>query len=295
MKFPILRRLTSGAAAAGVLTAGLLGAAPAEAAAITGTATAKAAIRASAGSSGAVLGTLEAGQRIPTTAKAQGGWVQVRFRSKTAYVAAAKITTRTTKLPAAPKTLDKATTKVATGRLVVRTGPTRSSTVVGRIAEGSRVKLTGRLKTGYAETTFREQRRWVSVRYVVSVAQPAVPVTAAERGAAAVAFAKAQLGKPYKYGSAGPDSFDCSGLTLGAWKAAGVTLPRTSSAQFGTGTKIAKSDLMTGDLVFFYGSAPSHVAIYVGDGVIIHAPRAGKDVEYSKLAYMPFSGARRPA
>ena len=298
MTRPLLRRLTTGAAAAGVLAAGLLGATPAEAATVPGTATAETAIRASASTKAAVLGTLERGQRIPTTAKAKNGWVQVRFRLKTAYVASTRITTRTTRLPAAPKALDKATTKVATGRLVVRSGPAKSRAVVGRIAEGSTIKLTGRFKTGYAETVHRQQRRWVSVRYVVSAAKlqpkPAVPTTAAVRGAAAVAFAKAQLGKPYKYGSSGPGSFDCSGLTLSAWKAAGVTLPRTSQQQFAIGTKVAKADLRPGDLVFFYSSKPTHVAIYVGDGVLIHAPRAGKDVEYSKLTYMPFSGARRP-
>ena len=212
-------------------------------------------------------------------------------------MATAKITTASGKLPPAPTTLDKTTRKIATGRLVVRSGASKSSSVVGRIAEGSTVKLTGRLKSGYAETTFAQKRRWVSVRYVVSAAKApsTVPTTATARGAAAVAFAKAQLGKPYKYGSTGPAGFDCSGLTLAAWKAAGVLLPRSSQQQYATGAKIAKADLKAGDLVFFYGTKPTHVAIYVGDGVIIHAPRAGKDVEYSKLAYMPYSGARRPA
>ena len=300
MTRPVFRRLTAVVATAGLLAAGLLGATSAEAATVTGTATATTAIRASADTGAAVLGTLGRGQRIPTTAKAKNGWVQVRFRLKTAYVASARITTRTTKLPAAPKALDLTATKVATGRLVVRSGPAKSRAVVGRIPEGSTVRLTGRLRTGYAETVFQQQRRWVSVRYVVSAAKPeptptpAVPTTAAARGAAAVAFAEAQLGKPYEYGSDGPGSFDCSGLTLGAWKAAGVSLPRTSQQQFKIGTEIAKADLKAGDLVFFYGSEPSHVAIYVGDGVLIHAPRAGRTVEYSKLAYMPFSGARRP-
>ncbi|CAA9288228.1 MAG: hypothetical protein AVDCRST_MAG61-109 [uncultured Friedmanniella sp.] len=290
----LLLRLTATAASAGVLAAGLLGASPAEAATVTGTATAETTIRASAGSKATVLGTLARGQRIPATAKARNGWVQVRFRLQTAYVASAQITTRTTKLPAAPKVLPRTTTKVATARLVVRSGPAKSQAVVGRIAEGSTVKLTGRLKTGYAETVFQQQRRWVSVRYVVSAAKPPAAATSAARGAAAVAFAKAQLGKPYKYGSTGPASFDCSGLTLSAWKAAGVSLPRTSQQQFATGTKVAKADLRAGDLVFFYGSEPTHVAIYVGDGVLIHAARAGKPVEYTELSYMPYSGARRP-
>ena len=120
-------------------------------------------------------------------------------------------------------------------------------------------------------------------------------VAGSSRGATALAYARKQLGKPYRFGGAGPDAFDCSGLTLQAWKAAGITLPRVSQAQIGVGKPVAKSDLRAGDLVFFYSStAPSHVGLYVGNGVILHAPRTGKNVEYTKMAYMPFSGARRP-
>lgn len=286
MTRPLPRRLAAAAAAAGVLAGGLLGAAPAEAAAVTGTATAKTAIRGAAAAKGAVVGTLERGQRIPTTKGASNGWVQVRFRDKTAYVVAAALTTRTTKLPAAPAALARGT-RIATARLAVRDRAARSGALVGRIAEGASVKLTGTVTKGYAQTTLSGKQRWVSARYLA--APPAQ-----KPAARAVAFAKAQLGKPYAYGATGPKSFDCSGLTLSAWKAAGVTVPRTSQQQFGSGKRIAEADLRPGDLVFFYGKQPSHVAIYVGAGQVIHAPRAGRDVEYSKVAHMPFSGARRP-
>ena len=288
MTRPLLRRLAAGAAAAGVLAGGLLGAAPAEAAVVTGTTTAKTAIRSSAASGAAVVGLLERGQRIPTTKGARHGWVQVRFRDRTAYVAAAAVTTRTTKLPAAPTRLGKGT-RIATTRLAVRDRAAASGTLVGRVAEGSVVRLTGTVRTGYAQTTSAGGKRWVSVRYLA--APPAKHVSA---GARAVAFAEAQLGKPYRYGATGPKGFDCSGLTLSAWKAAGVTVPRTSQQQFRTGKKVAQADLRPGDLVFFYGQQPAHVALYVGGGQVIHAPRAGKDVEYSEVTSMPFSGARRP-
>lgn len=115
------------------------------------------------------------------------------------------------------------------------------------------------------------------------------------KGAKVVAFAKAQIGKPYVFSATGPSAFDCSGLTLAAWKSVGVQLSRTSQSQIHDGTSVAKSDLQPGDLVFFYSStAPSHVGIYVGNGSIIHAPRPGKSVEYIKMSYMPFSGAVRP-
>jgi peptidoglycan DL-endopeptidase CwlO len=124
--------------------------------------------------------------------------------------------------------------------------------------------------------------------------QESTPVsTGSGRGATALAFAKAQLGKPYQYASAGPDSYDCSGLTSASWKAAGVTLPRTSQAQFGVGRAVSKSELAAGDLVFFY-SGLSHVALYAGNGMVIHAPHPGSSVEYIKMSYMPYAGARRP-
>ena len=117
--------------------------------------------------------------------------------------------------------------------------------------------------------------------------------SSSSRGAKALAFAKKQLGDSYRYGATGPNAWDCSGLTGGAWKAAGVKIPRTSQAQYRSGRKVAKSDLKPGDLVFFY-SGISHVGIYAGGGKVIHASRPGKPVQYIKMSYMPYQGARRP-
>ena len=118
-------------------------------------------------------------------------------------------------------------------------------------------------------------------------------VTGSGRGAKALAFARSQLGKPYRFGATGPNAYDCSGLTGAAWRSAGVTLARTSQAQFHNGRAVSKSELQPGDLVFFY-SGISHVGLYAGNGMIIHAPRPGKGVQYIKMKYMPFAGARRP-
>ena len=113
------------------------------------------------------------------------------------------------------------------------------------------------------------------------------------RGARALAFARAQLGKPYRYASSGPDAYDCSGLTYAAWKSVGVSLPRSSRSQYGVGSYVSKSNLQPGDLVFFY-SPISHVALYAGNGTVLHAPRPGKVVQYIKMSYMPYAGAKRP-
>ena len=117
--------------------------------------------------------------------------------------------------------------------------------------------------------------------------------SSSSKGAKALAFAKKQIGDSYRYGATGPSSWDCSGLTGGAWKAAGVKIPRTSQAQFRSGKKVAKSDLKPGDLVFFY-SGITHVGIYAGNGNVVHASRPGKPVGTIKMKYMPYQGARRP-
>jgi len=118
-------------------------------------------------------------------------------------------------------------------------------------------------------------------------------ITSSGKGDKALAYAKAQLGEPYARSGAGPSSWDCSGLTMMAWGSVGVSLPHSSRQQFSRGRPVAKSDLQLGDLVFFYSDI-SHVALYAGNGQVIHAPRPGKSVEYIKMSYMPYAGARRP-
>lgn len=96
------------------------------------------------------------------------------------------------------------------------------------------------------------------------------------QAAAAIAYARAQLGKPYKYGATGPDAFDCSGLVQAAYKSAGVSLPRTTQQMCLKGTGVKRVDLVPGDLVF---PTIAHVGIYTGNGNIIDAPRTGSVVK----------------
>jgi cell wall-associated NlpC family hydrolase len=109
-----------------------------------------------------------------------------------------------------------------------------------------------------------------------------------------LAFAEKQLGKPYVWGAAGPSTYDCSGLTQAAWREAGVDLPRVTYDQVEFGTRVSRSDMLPGDLVFFYDDV-SHVGIYIGDGQMIHAPRPGDVVKVESIDYMPFHSAVRPA
>ncbi len=118
-----------------------------------------------------------------------------------------------------------------------------------------------------------------------------VPVSG--RAAAAVGYALAQVGDSYVYGAAGPSAFDCSGLTMMSWAQAGVGLPHSSSAQFGSGVHVSSGDLQPGDLVFYY-SPISHVGIYIGNGLIVHAANPGTGVAVAGVFSMPYSGAVRP-
>lgn len=115
-----------------------------------------------------------------------------------------------------------------------------------------------------------------------------VPVPDNAKGAAAVAAARTQIGQPYRSGgeSRAEGGFDCSGLTYFAWKSAGVTLPRSSSAQYAGSTRITKDDLAPGDLVFYAasGSRISHVALYAGKGKIIQAHKPGVKLSEDDLA-----------
>lgn len=111
---------------------------------------------------------------------------------------------------------------------------------------------------------------------------PAADSSYATKAAKAIAFARAQVGKPYVWGAAGPGSYDCSGLTQAAWKAAGFTLPRATTDQADAGTTVSLADAQPGDLVFFHDDS-SHVGVYVGNGTMIHAPRPGAYVREESI------------
>ncbi|MEV7597419.1 NlpC/P60 family protein [Kitasatospora sp. NPDC089797] len=112
-------------------------------------------------------------------------------------------------------------------------------------------------------------------------------------GRGAVAFALAQLGKPYLWGGTGPDSYDCSGLTSQAWLHAGKAIPRTSQEQWAQLQHVPLNQLRPGDLVIYFQDA-SHVAMYIGGGLVVQAPRPGAFIKVSPIGSMAILGAVRP-
>jgi cell wall-associated NlpC family hydrolase len=136
--------------------------------------------------------------------------------------------------------------------------------------------------------------------FAAPVPQPDTSPQSADIGSQIVRDALQHLGKPYRFAAAGPDAFDCSGLTLAIYRRFGVKLPHKAAIQATMGTAVSRSDLRPGDLVFFANKpdgSVGHTGIYIGNNQFIHAPRTGDVVKISRLdeGYYArhYSGARR--
>lgn len=119
------------------------------------------------------------------------------------------------------------------------------------------------------------------------------PLPSGGGAAAAVRYAYAQIGKPYQFGADGPGSFDCSGLTMMAWRQGGIALPHSAAGQYGIGRHVTRSELQPGDLIFRY-SPISHVAMYVGGGMQVAATHTGSTVKLQSAFQGPIVGYSRP-
>ncbi|MDD7813708.1 C40 family peptidase [Mycobacterium sp. CSUR Q5927] len=138
----------------------------------------------------------------------------------------------------------------------------------------------------------RAEVRALLAAAAITVAAVLLPPTAAAEPAV-VDAARSAIGKPYVWAATGPNAFDCSGLVVWSYAQAGVAVPRTSQQQANSGIPVARADLEPGDVVVFYANA-SHVGIYEGGGMVIHAPAPGRPVvEVPIDAAGPYRTARR--
>ncbi len=191
-----------------------------------------------------------------------------------------------------------ATQEKAAADAVAKTMAKQKSTIENALADEQR--LYSSLKADQLRK-LRAQQRLAAARAQAqarasrsrSFDVPTYNGPASGRAAVAVQAAYAQIGKPYSWGASGPGSFDCSGLTMWAWGKAGVSLPHSSQAQYGSGPHVSRSDLQPGDLVF-YGSPIHHVGIYVGNGNMIEAPHSGAYVRVASYSRGDYVGAVRP-
>ncbi|MFD9934935.1 NlpC/P60 family protein [Streptomyces massasporeus] len=166
-------------------------------------------------------------------------------------------------------------------------------TITGKL--GSARQLLSRLgvqERSQLGTSSDRASRSAGARDTLTAPGPASAQAPNSRAATAVSYAYQKLGSPYVWGATGPNAFDCSGLVQAAYRAAGVSLPRTTYSQIAVGRRVSRSELLPGDLVFFYAGI-SHVGIYVGNGRMIHAPNPSAPVRVAPLDEMPFAGATR--
>jgi cell wall-associated NlpC family hydrolase len=168
-------------------------------------------------------------------------------------------------------------------------------TITGKLDAARRLlsRLTAEERAGFAENGTGTDRASRDAAARDALTPPDGAAAAPDsRAQSAISYAYSKLGSPYVWGATGPDAFDCSGLVQAAYRSAGVSLPRTTYAQIGAGRRVARSELLPGDLVFFY-SGISHVGIYVGNGQMIHAPNPSAPVRVAPIDEMPFAGATR--
>lgn len=179
---------------------------------------------------------------------------------------------------------------VNTNGLNIRAGASTSYSVISQSHKGDTVKLLDKNTNGwYKVELVNGVIGWCNGTYLENIREGYLPESnpdIKETIQEVIKVAKAQIGKPYSYGSSGPNSFDCSGLTLYAYQnGAGITLPRNSKSQATAGKYVSKSELQVGDLVFFNtsGSGISHVGIYLGNNEMVHAPSSGKSVSIANM------------
>jgi cell wall-associated NlpC family hydrolase len=164
----------------------------------------------------------------------------------------------------------------------------RTSTARRSFRPGRRVAIALLAGAGVALTPMTAQ---AAVASPASVSAPVVAPTHVAQ--VAVDTALAQLGKPYVWAGTGPNGYDCSGLTQSAYRAAGIALPHSSSGQSRVGTPVSRASLQPGDLVFFY-SPVGHVGVYIGNGLMVHAPTTGDVVKIANIDTMGgYNSARR--
>jgi cell wall-associated NlpC family hydrolase len=157
-------------------------------------------------------------------------------------------------------------------------------------------QLAGYLEAEQARQEAARRAAWSG--YISGVGTVQSWLQAGPVARAAVRWALAQLGDPYRWGASGPDSFDCSGLTSSAYRAAGVAIPRVSRAQWGAGPHVAVDRLVPGDLVFYADNPRDpatihHVGMYIGNGLMVHAPHTGDVVRVASIWRESYAGATR--
>ena len=231
-----------------------------------------------------IIGSLFKGQKVEYISKS-GDWLKVKYNGTTGYVHGDYVSKSTS----SDSSLSQKTTKYVNAEvgLNVRSGAGTSYSKIGKLAYKEKVTVLS-TANGWSKINYNGKTGYVDNSYLQSTVPGSTSSnsdnTVSKKVSDVIAYAKAQLGKPYVWGAQGPNSFDCSGFTYYVFKnKAGITLPRNYIAQSNYCTYVSKSNLKAGDLVFFdtngaNNGAVSHVGLYIGDGKMIHASYSQKKI-----------------
>lgn len=264
-------------------------------------------IRSGAGTNYSIVGKTYNGNTVEVL-ESTNGWYKIKTSNGTTGWASAQYITLSSTPDNSGSTTPEDNTSgsavnqpgtVTASTLNVRSGAGTNYSVVTKVYKGNSVNVLESANGWYKIKTSNGTTGWASAQYITLGSAPSQPdnsgssndssnnPSASNKQEAIVNLAKQQLGKAYVWGSEGPDTFDCSGLTYYVYKnAAGVSLPRTSTAQSNVGTTINRSDLQPGDLLFSStngSGSVSHVGIYIGNGQMIHSPKAGDVVKITNI------------
>nr|NLI48845.1 SH3 domain-containing protein [Propionibacterium sp.] len=267
----------------------------------TATTNARVYVRTGPGLDYRIITTLDPGVSVRTTGTISGDWTQVLYEDETRWMFSAYLTPDRTGGSAV--TSGTATGQVrTTDGVYMRTEGYYGAPIVGILPGDSIVDVTGNTTATYTEVLYRGERVWISSKYIVPATSGPVTLAATTSSLSAkqrtlVNFALAQVGKDYVWAAEGPDAYDCSGLTLAAYKTIGISLPHYSGSQATLGTPVSRSQLQPGDLIFWF-SPISHVSLYIGDGMMVHARNVNVGVvKQSVQSYIDggayYAGARR--
>lgn len=245
-------------------------------------------VRSGAGTSYSVIGSLSKG-KAASVVGTSGNWYKIKYGSGYGYISASYTSAKapsssTSNTP--PTTSSGKTYYSTTSGLNVRSGPGTSYASKGTLSYGQAVSVVDSSSYWY-KIKFGSGYGYVGSKYLSTskpsstTTTPSTPDTPSS-SSSIVSYAKSFLGCSYVYGAAGPNSFDCSGFTKYVYAHFGKSIPRSSASQYASCTKISKSSLRAGDLVFFSnsssGGSVGHVAIYMGNGQIIHAANSSRGV-----------------
>ncbi len=255
-------------------------------------------VRSGPSSEYAVVDHVEAGTAVRTTGAVSGNWTQIVWDGVNRWMYTAYLNGQGVPLAPATATVGQVrTTSEVNLRLDGNLGP-----VMGQLPANSLVDVTGETTPLFTQVLYKGQLLWLYSDYVAVVTSS--PVALAATGAASsgtqatlVDYVKAEVGKTYKFGGDGPSSYDNSGLTMAAYRQVGVSLPHHVANQATLGIPVLKTDLQPGDLLFFNAPA-SHVALYIGNGQMVHARNTDAGiVQQSVQSYIDsgafYAGARR--